>query len=209
MSEKISPEEFEKIDAWLETENGKKFIEKIEKMQELSKSQKSLLLEFLKTIIGPSNQDDDLYKEVGKFMVGFSGIESVLRMLIGIESKVQSLFKEAFMMIFDFSTLVNTLKGFYKKTIKDEKNKKTILKLLSECLDINNHRVKIAHGSWMFQDGKGVLLHMKKGAINSNEFFSDISELKNINNKIRKLTIDLLEFQAMRFDEWQTDIPED
>lgn len=210
MSEEISPKTFEEIDAWLETENGKKYIKLIEKRRELGNEQKRVLLDFLKMIVGPVIQDDDLYKEIGKFMVGFSGMESVLRLLIGIESKVQSIFKEALMQVFDFSTLVNTLKEFYKQTITDEEEKKNIIRLLNECLNINNDRVRIAHGSWIFkEDGRGSLVHMKKGRIRSDEFFGNISEIKSINEKLRTIIFNLLQFQAMRFDEEQTILPQD
>lgn len=210
MSDDISPEMFERIDRWLDTEQGRRYIELIDRRIRLGREQREILEQFVVDLTGPTVEKDELYREVGKFIVSFSHLETMLRFLIGIESKVQSSFKEAFMLMFDFANLVQTLSSYYKENIEDEIIRNRILKLLKKCHSMNQNRVKIAHGTWYFNnESRGSLVHMKRGGIKSQEYFNDINEIKLLNKKITEILKELIEFQAEKFEMDEDIIPQD
>ena len=177
-----TPEQAAAIEKWLETEAGQKYIKNVNKIFILKQEQKDTINDFSNWLETPEKNKDESYKLIGKFLVKFSHLEALLRLVFGIESKVQSSMKETLMMTFDFSLLVSTLKSFYEIELNENKAlQKKMIAALNKCLSLNNERVQVAHGTWILSSEKTAkLLKLQRGNLSSRIHYGDHAALQGL-----------------------------
>jgi hypothetical protein len=189
-----SPEERAAIEAWLDTEAGRRFVAVEARLAVLRQQSKDTLDDFVAWVRSPGVEKDASYKLIGEFIVKFSQLEALLRFAIGIESRVQSDMREAFMMMLDFALLVSVLRTYYEKKLHaDPVLCKRMMAALSQCLAVNDERVRVAHGMWILDDVRTAqLLHLRRGTLSSKAHYGDVAKIGAIIAGAEKAFDDLL-----------------
>lgn len=173
------PEQVEAIRRWLETDSGKRLLEISRRIDKLRQEKKSTLTEFAQWIKSPDVDKDASFKLIGEFVVRFSQLETLLRVVLSAEARVQSDLRDAFVMALDFALLVSVLKNFYEKKLSGNAALRgRVNSALNQCLAVNNERVRVAHGMWILDEaGMAKLMHFRRGALASDTHYGDAAKI--------------------------------
>lgn len=180
---------------WLKTDDGKKYIQALDQLEEAKDRQKLLYKDFTGWLKSPTIEKDQAYKCIGEFMVKFSHLELLLKLVLSFEAKVNSVLYGAFMQSFDISKTIDLLKYYYEQTLaKNPELLNKMMKSLNECHNINQTRVQIAHGTWILDEvNKAAALHFSRNSLKTNSHFGSVSDIRGHIIKLERVYNVLLE----------------
>ncbi len=139
-----------------------------------------------------SEQDDEdaTHRAIGRFLEGFSGIEQSLRYYLAIEVKIDMNYSRA-TITHDFALLCTAVHEVFNQTLKTDKKKKQLKKLMSRARELNDLRVKLAHGKWWADFEGGTLLHVSRRNLKESQFSNMAAHLEKQVDLTRDLFWDL------------------
>lgn len=123
--------------------------------------------------------DDDLvteeernaiYRAIGNFIVEFAYLEATLRAFLAMEVRMRLDFAPA-IITHDFSLLCTAVVEVFSQTVDDRKRREELIKCVKGCRELNDLRVRVAHGHWVMEEGGGVVAHVSRQKLQT--FFWD------------------------------------
>lgn len=85
------------------------------------------------------------YLAIGRFIYHFSGLEMMIRIVLGSRLKLPRDYFDIVISPYDFTALCRVTKDFLVRQFPDQKD--DIDQFFKECLRLNTERVRVAHGS--------------------------------------------------------------
>ena len=150
----------------------------------LSRSQKAALKKERKNLKA-------VHEEIWSFIFPFSQLVFTIRDFLGSVLSIPEQHFDAITGAYDFATLCNVSKSVFTKEYpsKAEQYKK----IFNGCLELNNDRVRVAHGTW-FDDLEGESArHVARGSFEPKFFFEKQGELKDKAVKADRLMSELVD----------------
>jgi hypothetical protein len=109
---------------------------------------------------------DATYRAIGCFITYFSGVEEVMRDYLAL--KVGLKLKDYNAVItHDFALLCTAVEDVFGRTL-DEERRKALRGLISRARELNNQRVRVAHGQWWPDHEGGTLWHVSRQTLRGN-----------------------------------------
>lgn len=96
-------------------------------------------------------------------MYEFSQLEFTIRHYVGLEAGIHDDYFTA-VMTHDFALLCTAAKAVFGLKLKPDGQKK-LKKLLGECLELNEERVRVAHGLWVPFEQGGTVHHTPRASL--------------------------------------------
>jgi hypothetical protein len=126
------------------------------------------------------------YRAIGRFIFEFSQLEYTLRHHVGELADVQEEFFDILTSSFDFARLCKAMLAL--SAMKNEGAPDPTLKgLINDCQKINEDRVRVVHGLWVFGTGHGRAIHTARDSMKSKEYFEEAGNLDAQSDRIQKL----------------------
>jgi hypothetical protein len=132
--------------------------------------------------------EDTLYRSIGRFVFNFSRFEDVLRWRVvaalGMNAPQGRLVTPAM----DFAFLCRLGKVVFQERYKEDEQKSSELsQILNQALEINESRVRVAHGSWYLNRPAGFTVHTSRNTLQESTFFYRPGELDALADSLLKL----------------------
>jgi hypothetical protein len=103
---------------------------------------------------------EQFYSAIGRFVVEFSRLESVFKILIADATKLPQEYEDV-IIGHDFAMLCTIAENVLSRKMNEDR--KTHLRTaINKARDLNNHRVRIVHGRWMIGNRSGELHHISR-----------------------------------------------
>jgi hypothetical protein len=123
---------------------------------------------------------------IGRFIVTFSHIESLIRFLLADRLKIKNLDHfNAVVGPYDFAMLCNVTTKILKQEFPEKKAE--IAKIFNQCLALNNHRVRIAHGLWTYQSHGLMAHHLSRQTLKQKAYYHSPKELERLTETAQQL----------------------
>jgi hypothetical protein len=119
----------------------------------------------------------ELYLAIGRFVCEFSQLEFAMRFFL---SEFLGLSEGDFDTVtspYDFRVLCVVVKDVFSKKLP-KSNAARLGKIISDCLALNNQRVKIVHGLWVAHEGK--LRHVPRQKLVAEVEFGMVEQVKDL-----------------------------
>jgi hypothetical protein len=128
---------------------------------------------------------DTLYRSIGRFVFNFSRFEDVLRWRIVACLKLNARQGNFVTPAMDFAFLCNLGKVVFQEKYQEEPTKLAeILKIMSQALEINASRIRVAHGSWYLNRPAGFAVHTSRNTFQEDTFFYKPGELDDLADRL-------------------------
>lgn len=126
------------------------------------------------------------YAAIGEFVICFSHLEWWIKRLIGEKLDISTRVQDA-VITHDFVQCCTLLKTIMRDDCNEYEFKR-LNELVKECLDINNYRVRIIHGSWSVGRGHALLAHVPRGKLVAEEHYENIDDVVKSAHRASALT---------------------
>jgi hypothetical protein len=127
---------------------------------------------------------DQTYRAIGRFMFEFSQAEYSVRHYLGVELGIKDEYLTAVVESYDVGMLTNVAKEVFKKSRK-------IVGLLNRFWQLNEVRMRVAHGLWAPSMKGGTVQHFSRNKLNVALFADQAKELEKRADELSKLRADL------------------
>jgi hypothetical protein len=109
--------------------------------------------------------EEATYRAIGRFITCFAGVEHALRFRLAEEIKLDRHYMTV-IVTHDFALLCTAVTAVFSKTLKTEKERRELKRLMSKCRALNDIRVKVVHGVWSPDDG-GMVAHVSRRTLST------------------------------------------
>ncbi len=135
------------------------------------------------------------FLSIGEFIFRFSQLEFTIRVLLSGILKLTDAQFNAVVGVYDFAMLCKVTSAILQHEFP---KKKTEIKGLLEkrCLDLNNHRVRIAHGLWTDNTEEIVVRHLSRNSLKAEFYYEDHGELKGLIDTAQQLMAEVINLTA-------------
>lgn len=144
------------------------------KKKKINKEYEGVLVELILSMFGYTGyyKESDVvnghYEKIGKFMVKFSQLESIIRLHYVMALKCNPQFFENLMYSLDISIMITTLKRYFEQNYKQKNFYPLLEKGLKDCRKAVSVRNDICHGRWVVEkNGEMILLKINRGSLDS------------------------------------------
>jgi hypothetical protein len=144
--------------------------------------------------VEPATRD---FTSIGKFIVTFSQIELILRVLLSKILKIKEEHFHAVIGPYDFSMLCTVTATIFQQEFPERKAE--VEKVFKQCRALNDHRVRIAHGSWTYETGRFAARHLSRHSLKEAFYYQRPEELEQVNETAQQLMNDVLTLFATIF----------
>ncbi len=136
-----------------------------------------------------------LYLSIGEFIFEFSQLEFMLRHALG---EALGLNDDRFHTItspYDFAALCRVTRSIYR-TVPGCTTEECIEldELFKACLQINDERVRIAHGTWFISDEGLGTQHVSRSSLEPKIYYSRIEDINMRSSEVTKLKSRIVSF---------------
>jgi hypothetical protein len=136
------------------------------------------------------------FHKIGEFVFWFSQAEVALRFAVSDALGLPPELIDPVTASYDFRTLCSVARVVCCSQCDDPAEKAQIGELIKRCLEVNDTRVRIVHGTWNpNQDGGAPqAFHMSRQSMKVTHYFSDHHEIADAVKKCKRLAGDLIFF---------------
>jgi hypothetical protein len=121
---------------------------------------------------------DTLFRSIGNFVFNFSRFEDVVRGRVIECLQLDENRRRIVMAAMDFAFMVGACKQLFAIKFKSEPEKLAELyKILDAGFEINQSRIRVAHGSWYMNRPAGFAVHTSRNTFQETEYFTKPGEL--------------------------------
>ena len=134
------------------------------------------------------------YAAMGEFIVEFSQLEFTVRVSLGRSLKLPSDLVNPVLSYYDFVSLCKV----WQLVVDNEypKNSESTKKICSQLLELNTHRLRVAHGLWSPGLETFEAIHISRGSSKVGAYFTEPGELKSLAGECQRLMQVILEFKG-------------
>lgn len=125
------------------------------------------------------------YLAIGRFIYEFSGLELMMRIVLGKRLNLRRGYFDIVVSPYDFATLCRVTSSVLALQFPAQKD--DIEQFCKACLRLNDERVKVAHGSWMMGDEGPMARHVQRGTLKAKLHFKDKEELTRLADEAQRL----------------------
>jgi hypothetical protein len=147
-----------------------------------------------------------LFCEIGRFVYTFSQLEFYIRHVLAAALETHHF--DAITSPYDFATLCRVTPVVFKGGA-DEPMAKEIQSLFSKCLELNDKRVRLVHGTWSVseegEEGEGRVFsarHVSRQNFEPKEYFTDIKEVSEAADEAEQLRSAIVRFLIGEPETW-------
>ena len=144
----------------------------------------------LKAIIEEKERKSKVFSSIGAFTFQFSQLEFTIRSLLGRMLKLTELQFDAVTAPYDFAILCTVTKIILTQNFQPRENEIKII--FNKCRELNDNRVRIAHGLWSDDGRKISTRHVPRQNLVANQFFEDSNELAQLTETAQRLMVGVL-----------------
>jgi hypothetical protein len=136
-----------------------------------------------------------LYLSIGRFVFEFSQLEFMIRHALGVALDLKG---DRFHIItspYDFSALCRVTRSIYRTVpgCTDEEREE-LEAVFKECLQINDERVRIVHGTWFISDERLGAEHVSRSSLEPKVYYSRIEDIDKRSGEVAKLKSRIVQF---------------
>ncbi|MGJ4929084.1 hypothetical protein ACQR1I_04690 [Bradyrhizobium sp. HKCCYLS2038] len=140
--------------------------------------------------------DNATYRAIGLFLTKFAFLEHSLRYFLCAEVGMSVKFMNR-VITHDFAMLCSTVLAVFSETLETEDEKNRLKSVISRARELNNLRVKVAHGkSWWTDYESGMLFHVSRQTLREQEV-SNVAAL--LEGEAGKCLRTLIDFQLIAY----------
>lgn len=144
-----------------------------------------------------TNSQTAVYREIGRFIFTFSQLEFLMRQSLAAALDIRHPIFDAVISPIDFSLLCRVIPTVLKATLDPKKSAKYRIKeLFNRCSKINDQRVRIAHGTWSWNEGKEDrpnLRHVSRQSLQDNYYFEHVDDIRVAADEVEALRARIIE----------------
>lgn len=142
-------------------------------------------LDFKIVHFGPVEMDR-IYREIGRFIFEFSQLEYTLRHWVAEWADVKEEYFNIVTSGFDFAKLCDALRALSTKANAGVPDPE-IERLVSDCMKMNQDRVRVAHGLWVVGAGHDRVIHTSRNSMKSQVYFDQPGDLESKADRCNQL----------------------
>ncbi|MEZ5822313.1 MAG: hypothetical protein R3D82_16065 [Xanthobacteraceae bacterium] len=135
-------------------------------------------------------QDEQTFSAIGRFIVEFSNLEMVLKLWVAETVNLSSEFHDQ-IMTHDFAMLCNIAQTVLPQDMKEGAGQ-ALKPIIGRFHEMNTHRVRIAHGWWLF--GTSGVRHVTRQKLRSEIHYDNAVEIAALADSIDALDLELREW---------------
>jgi len=128
---------------------------------------------------------EQFYSAIGRFISEFSQLEFSFKVYIAETAGLPDEYFDQ-IMSHDFAMLCTIAENVLPREM-DEGRKAQLKALISKCRELNNHRIRVAHGLWVI--GAGKLLHVSRQKLETSTHYQrnagEVAAQADIANDLR------------------------
>ena len=131
------------------------------------------------------------FLDIGALVVEFSQLEFTIRFALANAIRLDHQYFDVVLSAFDFATLCRVTSAILQQQRPEEKE--AIERLYNQCLELNNERVRVAHGLWTLAGGGARVV--SRNSFKATYHFTEEGELQRLAAKAQRLMQAVLNFQ--------------
>jgi hypothetical protein len=187
----------------LKSELGWKITNWARRLHEAKREQRENIAAMKAYMLGTTSRNDFIYVLIGEFIVKFSQIEMWRRVAFTFfATGMPPESSDLILAKLDFQSLVAITSGLYEKRYAKAPDAlwKQVRGIFSQCLALNDERVRIAHGSWIVTDTEMHALHLSRQKMQWQVHFPSREDLKAQIAKLDALDAELQKLLSGDYD---------
>jgi len=123
----------------------------------------------------------EVYQSIGRFIFHFSQLEFTIRTVLAAELRISGAHFAMVMSVFDFAASCRVAIAAFRQSHRfDEARKKQLVKLLNRALELNDHRVRVAHGVWAVSPTGAGARHVSRQNLVAKDYYEKRGELREL-----------------------------
>ena len=141
-------------------------------------------------------EEERFFSAIGRFIDEYSQLETILKLVI---AKAIGLKRKHFdaLMTHDFALTCVLAKTVLAESVEPKKSK-AFETLISDCLKLNEDRVRVVHGLWLITGKEGGASHVSRNSLKRSSHFQDPYELAKLAEKAAVLRFNLAQIFPRR-----------
>ena len=125
------------------------------------------------------DHEESTFIKIGEFIFWFSQLELALRGALSDALRLPHELFDTVTASYDFRTLCDVTLAACQFRCQDETTGKAMVDVINRAKQVNDTRVRIAHGTWMPSSSGGLnAMHMSRQSLKSRYFFDSPGELQ-------------------------------
>ena len=127
------------------------------------------------------------YQAIGRFMVDFSGLELMMRVVLGKRLNLKGAYFDIVVSPYDFATLCRVTSAVLRLQFPEQTA--DIDKFVNDCLKLNDERVRVAHGTWALGDDFMFARHVQRATLKPKLHFKERDALSKLAEEAQRLSV--------------------
>ena len=137
----------------------------------------------------PAEKEREVFESIGRFVFWFSKVEGILKADLAGLLDLDNDYLDPVVSAFDFAQLCTVLKAMKLKRAPEEQKAK-LKSFFSECLKVNDERVRVVHGDWTLSGVRVVSRSSRDPSL----YFSKPEELTKLAKRCEELATRYYQF---------------